>query len=330
MYGTSIGLHNASTLKLFDQMTGKHPREAFRQDVHGVLPVFAYRKDHPDVVAARLEYDRSCKSYRPEGVKIVLPEDVDNPAFRRSLTLWRYDMDAIQARIDEIHAEGYASVLCGTRALLESAGGGRGRERFYMDLGLGEDWLEPYLDILTDAAIAEAKLLLQCRPDIFCYGEDVGCQQGLIISPRQWNELFTPRHKRIVEAVKEVSPGTAVAFHCCGDSRDLIGPLIDIGVDILNPIQPAAIDPALARRLAGERLVLWGGVCVQHTMPHGTREDVFNEVKLRMETIGKDGRYILSPAHMINDDISWENIVAFFEAADEFGRYEAGRGSDRE
>ena len=107
----------------------------------------------------------------------------------------------------------------------------------------------------------------------------------------------------------------------CGDSRHLIPHLVDIGVDILNPIQPTAIYPAETRALAGDRLILWGGVCVQHTMPHGTPEDVHNEIGLRMQTIGKEERYILTPAHMLNDDVPWENIVAFFEAADKYGKY---------
>ena len=321
IYGTSIGIHNATTLKLFDQKTGKHPREAFHQDLVGVLPEYHKMPEDDNAKRAKEAYDRSCKSYRPDGVRTLLPEDVDNPAYRELFLMRdRFDMSAVKSRVDEIHEDGYASVLCG-QTLFDRAKGLRGQEQFLMDLAERPDWMEPFLDLVTEASVEKSRTIAAAGPDIICGGDDLGTQRGLLISPDIWCGLFKPRLKRVVDAIKEVDPGIAYAFHCCGDSRDLIPHLIEIGVDILNPIQPAAIDPAVARELAGDRLVLWGGVCVQHTMPHGTPEDVHREVKLRMETIGREGRYLLTPAHMINDDIPWENIVAFFEAVDRYGRY---------
>lgn len=321
IYGTSIGIHNPETLKLFDQKTGKHPREAFKQDIIGAVPDFYKLPEDDALRQAKETYARSCKSYRPEGVRTFLPEDLENQAYRHLFMMQdRVDMAAVKRRVDEIHAHGYASVLCG-QTLFDRGKGLRKMEQFLMDLAEQPDWLEPFLDLVTDRAVEKSSVIAEAKPDIICGGDDIGTQRGLLISPRLWCDLFKPRLKRVVDAVKEVEPGIAYALHCCGDSRDLIPHLIDIGVDILNPIQPAAIDPAEARRLAGDKLVLWGGVCVQHTMPHGTPEDVHREVKLRMETIGKDGRYLLTPAHMINADIPWENIVAFFEAADKHGGY---------
>jgi len=319
--GTSIGIHNATTLKLFDQKTGKHPREAFHQDLIGVAPGNHTLPEDDNVKRAKEAYEHSCKAYRPEGVRTVFPQDIENPLYRELfLTRDRVDMATVKSRVHEIHENGYASVLCGY-TLYDKAKGMRGQAQFLMDLGERPDWLEPLLDLVTEGAVEKTRTIASARPAIICGGDDLGTQRGLLISPDLWCELFKPRLKRVVDAVKEVDPGIAYAFHCCGDSRDLIPHLIEIGVDILNPIQPAAIDPAEARERAGDKLVLWGGVCVQSTMPNGTPEDVHREVKLRMETIGKEGRYLLTPAHMLNDDIPWENIVAFFEAADEYGRY---------
>ena len=81
------------------------------------------------------------------------------------------------------------------------------------------------------------------------------------------------------------------------------------------------MDPAKIKREYGNDLVFFGTIGVQSTLPHGSASDVKKEVKERIETVGKDGGLILSPSHLINPDISWENIVAFFEAADEFGWY---------
>ena len=96
----------------------------------------------------------------------------------------------------------------------------------------------------------------------------------------------------------------------------VIPELIEIGIDILNPVQPECMDPAAIKRRFGDRLAFWGTVSVQRTMPFGTPDDVRAEVRARIRDVGRGGGLILAPAHVLGPETPWENIVAFFEAAD--------------
>jgi uroporphyrinogen decarboxylase len=92
--------------------------------------------------------------------------------------------------------------------------------------------------------------------------------------------------------------------------------LIEAGIDILNPLQPECLDPAAIKRRYGGRLAFWGAVSVQRTLPLGRPEEVRAEVRQRIAELGPGGGYILAPAHVLAPETPWENVVAFFEAAD--------------
>ena len=149
----------------------------------------------------------------------------------------------------------------------------------------------------------------------------MGSQKGLLISPKQWRDLFKPRLKRIIDALKNTSSETAFFFHSDGQISEIIPDLIEIGVDILNPIQPEVMEPAQIKSQYGKDLIFFGAISVQKTLPFGTTGDVYKEVEERMKTIGANGGYLMTPSHLINDDIPWENIVAFFAAAEKYGKY---------
>ena len=104
-----------------------------------------------------------------------------------------------------------------------------------------------------------------------------------------------------------------MAYHCDGDLRQIIPELIEIGVDVLNPIQPACMDPAEIKRQYGDRLCFWGSIDEQHTLPFGTPDDVRREVLRRLETIGSDGGLILGPTHHVQLDTPMENFWAMVE-----------------
>jgi uroporphyrinogen decarboxylase len=112
-----------------------------------------------------------------------------------------------------------------------------------------------------------------------------------------------------------------VFFHTDGNAMRIIPSLIEAGVTVLNPVQPECMDPAEVKRLFGDRLAFWGTVGVQHTMPFGTPADVKAEVKLRIQTVGRGGGFVLSPAQTVYSDVPWENVLAFFQAAEEYGDY---------
>ena len=122
--------------------------------------------------------------------------------------------------------------------------------------------------------------------------------------------------------MENASRGTAFFLHTDGKVDEIIPDSIEIGVDILNPVQPEVMDPATIKELCGDELVFFGGISVQNTLPFGTPQDVANEVKVRTETIGAREGYIMTPSHLINPDTPWGSIVALLEAA-ECGQYDA-------
>jgi uroporphyrinogen decarboxylase len=152
--------------------------------------------------------------------------------------------------------------------------------------------------------------------DIVITGDDVGGQRGLLMSLGMWRQFLKPRLAATVRAVKEARAETAFFYHSDGNVEAVIPDLIEIGVDILNPVQPECMDPAAIKRRFGNELSFWGTVSVQRTRPVGTPDEVRAEVRARIRDVGRNGGLILAPAHVLGPETPWENVVAFFEAAD--------------
>jgi len=157
------------------------------------------------------------------------------------------------------------------------------------------------------------------KVDVVVYGDDVGVQQGLMISPQIYRQYLKPRQCKLFQAIREETKAK-IHYHTCGSVYPLIPDFIEIGVDILNPIQVSAkdMDPARLKREFGEWLSFWGGVDTQRVLPRGTPEEVKEEVRRRIEEMGKGGGYVLGAVHNIQPDVPPENIVALFEAGKEF------------
>jgi uroporphyrinogen decarboxylase len=151
--------------------------------------------------------------------------------------------------------------------------------------------------------------------DIFMMGEDLGTQEGLLVSPIIFREFIKPylvRHVRLASRYN-----IRVMLHSCGAIRELIPDLIEIGIDILNPIQVRAkgMKPLELKNEFGDLLSFHGGIDIQQTLPYGKPEDVRAEVMDRIQTLGKGGGYILCSTHNIQSDTPIENIIAMYEEA---------------
>jgi uroporphyrinogen decarboxylase len=161
-----------------------------------------------------------------------------------------------------------------------------------------------------------AERLARAGVDIVLVGDDVAGQHGLLMRLETWREFLKPRLAATVRAVKQASARTFVCYHSDGNVEPVIPDLIEIGIDILNPVQPECLDPAGIKRRFGDRLSFWGTVSVQRTMPFGQPGEVAEEVRARVREVGCGGGLILSPAHVLGPETPWENVVAFFIAAD--------------
>ena len=153
--------------------------------------------------------------------------------------------------------------------------------------------------------------------------DDYGTNIGPMFNPAVYRKFFKPRYKKTIEMIKKKAPNAKVLLHCDGAIRKFIPDLIDTGFDILNPIEShlPGMDPVELKREFGNDLIFQGGVNVKSVLNKGTIEDIRREVRLRIEQMGEGGGYILAPAHNISSDVPLENILAFFNAGHELGRY---------
>ena len=131
--------------------------------------------------------------------------------------------------------------------------------------------------------------------------------------------VLKPRVAEVISAVKSIKPDMLVYFHTDGKVEAIIPDFIEIELDILNPVQPECMDPADIKRRYGDSLAFWGTIGTQTTMPFGTPDEVRRVVKERIETVGPEG-LLLAPTHVLEPEVPWENIVAFVEAVEEYGR----------
>ena len=153
--------------------------------------------------------------------------------------------------------------------------------------------------------------------DILWCGDDFGGQQGMIMDPETWRRIFKPRIKYMFEEFRKVRSDIKIAWHSCGSILPIIPDFIELGLDILNPIQPKAVgmEPHYLKRTYGKDLVFFGGIDVQELLPFSSPQTIKDEVRRRIDILGKNGGYIIAPAHNIQADTPVENILAFFEAA---------------
>jgi uroporphyrinogen decarboxylase len=192
-----------------------------------------------------------------------------------------------------------------------------GMEKFLMDLMIEPEYLSYLMDKIMNYIIEAGKRLIAMGVDILWCGDDFGTQEGMIMDPETWRRIIKPRIKYMFEEFRKVRSDIKIAWHSCGSILPIIPDFIEIGLDILNPIQPLAygMEPVFLKKTYGKDLVFFGGIDVQHLLPFATPQMISDEVRRRIEILGKDGGYIIAPAHNIQPDTPVENIMAFFEAA---------------
>ena len=138
----------------------------------------------------------------------------------------------------------------------------------------------------------------------------MGAQHQMMISPGMWRKYFKPRMATFISELKTINSGIKIAYHTDGNVIPIIPELIEIGLDVLNPIQPASMDPAEIKKQFGDKLSFWGTIDEQYTLPFGSPQDVSYEVRQRLETVGYDGGLILAPTHHVQLDTPLENFWA--------------------
>lgn len=200
-------------------------------------------------------------------------------------------------------------------SLFERAWTLRGMENLFLDMVEAPEFVDELLDVICDYNVTLARKALEYDIDAIHFGDDWGSQRGLLMGPRLWERFLKPRLARMYGTAKAV--GKFVTIHSCGKVQELFPQLIEIGLDCFNPFQPEVMDPYEMKRLHGDRLSFWGGVSTQQLLPYGTPEEVRVEVRRLIREVGRDGGYVLAPAHSIPGDAKPENIMALIETANE-------------
>jgi uroporphyrinogen decarboxylase len=198
-----------------------------------------------------------------------------------------------------------------------------GLEQFFTDMALGKDYVEPLLDEITDYSIGVGLELIQLGADVMLTGDDLGMDVGPMMSLPMWRTFLKPRLKRVFDAYREAKHDIILAYHSCGSILPFIDELIEIGLDVLNPIQVTAhgMDPAVLKQSYGARLAFCGGIDQRHLLPKGAPQEVEAEAKRRIREMGQGGGYVVAPTHDIQSDTPVENVLALFEAVKTWGVY---------
>ena len=194
----------------------------------------------------------------------------------------------------------------------------RGLDTLLMDLHEAPRFVHELLDRICEHNLQTLAGMVPFGPDGVFISDDYGFQDALMMSPGSWREFVKPRLGRLIEAAQ--SHGLATMLHSCGNVGAIVPDLIELGLDILHPIQPEAMDVFALKREFGRDLTFCGGVSTQQTLPHGSPEDVRAEVELKARELGCGGGYILEPGITIQADVPIENLVALVEAARDFRR----------
>jgi uroporphyrinogen decarboxylase len=229
-------------------------------------------------------------------------------------------------RAKAIQQAGYATVLLSGVTLFEQAYMMRGIDTLLMDLVGDEAFFTALLSRIKALAVPYVRELLRhVGPyvDVFITGDDLGTQDSTLMSPQAYRRLVKPHEADLLAAVKRGTAGK-VFFHSDGNIYPLLGDLVEVGVDLLNPVQVSAGDmgdTARLKREFGDRLSFCGAIDTQRVLPHGTPQDVRNEVRRRIMDLAPGGGYIAAAVHCIQPDVPPENIVAMCEEVAAAGRY---------
>ena len=197
----------------------------------------------------------------------------------------------------------------------------RGITQSLIDLAINKDLAHRIMDMSVEYHLKLGYKLIDRGVDMLWLADDVGAEHTMIISPETFREMQKPKMGYMISELKKRNKDIKIAFHSDGFIEPVIDDLVEVGVDLLNPIQPESMDPAQIKKRYGDRISLWGTVSTQSTLPFKGPEEVDAEVRERIKTCAPGGGFLLAPTHNIQLDVPFENIEALYNAIKKYGAY---------
>lgn len=224
--------------------------------------------------------------------------------------------EQIAEEVAQLHREGIAAVGNMAQTIWETAWAIRSMEDLMVDMLSNDERGTALLDRVTDVSVRRAAMLTATGCDIIQLGDDIGMQRTPMMSVDLWRTYLKPRLAQVIDAVRAESAGAIIFYHSCGFVAPFIDDLIEIGIQVLNPIQPESMSFADIHSRYHDRLSFWGTIGTQTTMPFGGPEDVRFEVHRNVSLCREEGGLVIGPTHIVEPEVPWENIVALREACD--------------
>ena len=224
-----------------------------------------------------------------------------------------YEAFAESVRNLREHTDAYVLVEIWTSDF-EKAYNARGIQNFLADMAGEPEFAQKLLDFITQKNLEKLEKIV-ATPDIdgILLGNDWGSQRDMLMSPETWRTLLAPGAKKEYDMIR--GAGLDVWVHSCGNIRQIIPDLVEMGVSVLNPVQPECMDIFELKDTFGGRLTLWGGISTQQTLPFGTTEDVADETRRVTEYMSRDGGYLIAAAQGVQSDVPFENLCCLVDTA---------------
>jgi uroporphyrinogen decarboxylase len=198
-----------------------------------------------------------------------------------------------------------------------------GMEKLLIDMMMETEYVIPLFEACAEFQTQIGLRLIEKGVDAIWFGDDFGTQTNLIIPPETFRDQLKPVYKKMIDRFKEAKPDIIPILHCDGAVAELLDDIHEIGFEVFNPVQPGVPGhlPKDMKSRFGDKFSFWGAIDQQDLLPNGTDEELENDIIEKINILGEGGGYMISPAHIIQNDVSPERVEKFIELCLKHGKY---------
>jgi uroporphyrinogen decarboxylase len=228
------------------------------------------------------------------------------------------ELERLTQKVQNLRSDGLASFGFMQMTVWEASWYLRSMEELMIDMMLEDEKATALLDKITQFAVSKAVTYTKAGIDILSLGDDIGTQTSIMLDVKLWETWIKPRLSTVIEAARSANPEVLIFYHSCGHVTPFIDQLIEVGVDILNPIQPECMSFDEVHDKFGDKLSFWGTLGTQELLPFGTREEVLQTTLSRLNKCGEKGGIVIGPTHLVEPEVPWENLTAIIEGVNQY------------